>query len=181
MARISAREFSMAEVQWYYARNNQQFGPVSAGELKQLADSGRLAPDDLLWREGMDAWATAINLRGLFPEGPAAGSSKVAGAGGSMTMGRSIDPIGAEPYVAAPPGLRSLLRTTQTVLWATCVLVVLVGIVLFTRDFLKATDPREEAAAAAVFSTFFIGAYVLARCGEKLSRLLLRSVRRRSR
>ena len=32
----------------------------------------------------------------------------------------------------------------------------------------------EEAAAAAVFATFFIGAYVLARCGEKLAQILLR-------
>ena len=42
----------MPEVQWYYARNDQQFGPVSAAELKQLADSGKLPPDDLLWHEG---------------------------------------------------------------------------------------------------------------------------------
>ena len=58
----------MAEVQWYYARNDQQFGPVSAAELKQLADDGKLSPDDLLWREGMDSWNTAINLRGLFSD-----------------------------------------------------------------------------------------------------------------
>ena len=58
----------MPEVQWYYARNDQQFGPVSAAELKQLADGGKLSPDDLLWREGMDSWNTAINLRGLFSD-----------------------------------------------------------------------------------------------------------------
>ena len=62
----------MADIQWYYARNDEPFGPVSATELKQLADSGQLAPDDLLWREGMEAWTTAVNLRGLFsPEASA--------------------------------------------------------------------------------------------------------------
>ncbi len=48
----------MAEVQWYYARNDQQFGPVSAAELKQLAEAGRLSPDDLLWRGRMEQWTT---------------------------------------------------------------------------------------------------------------------------
>src|SRR5262249_40367705 len=70
--------------------------------------------------------------------------------------------------------LRGVLRTTQLLLWTTCVLVVLVGMVLFTRAFLKAETAAEEASAAAVFATFFIGAYVLARCGEKLSGILLR-------
>jgi hypothetical protein len=72
--------------------------------------------------------------------------------------------------------LRSVLRTTQILLWTMCVLVVLAGVALFTRAFLTADDPSEEAAAAAVF---FIAAYVLARSGEKLARLLLARGRRR--
>ena len=59
----------MPDVQWYYARDDQPMGPVSASELKQLAEVGELKPDDLLWREGMDEWTTAINLRGLFGDG----------------------------------------------------------------------------------------------------------------
>ncbi len=45
--------------------------------------------------------------------------------------------------------LRPILRTTQILLWSMCVLVVLVGVVLFTRAFLIADDRSEEAAAAA--------------------------------
>jgi hypothetical protein len=169
----------MAEVQWYYARNDQQFGPVSAAELKQLADDGKLAPDDLLWREGMDQWATAINLRGLFsPESTPAGSQPPVAAQGSPA------PVASAP--ARPPAtpnrgvaLGSLLHGTQLMLWTLCVLVVLVGVVLFTRTFLASDDPSRVAAAAAVFATFFIAAYVLARSGEKLSRLLLTRARRR--
>jgi hypothetical protein len=179
----------MAEGQWYYARDNQQFGPVSATELRQLADAGGLAPDDLLWREGMDAWATAINLRGLFAEESATGPAK---ANASATIALSgtgaAQPILIRPQAgpAAPPGavpasLRSVLRATQIILWTMCVLVVLAGLILFTRAFLTAQDAAAEAAAGAVFSTFFIAAYVLARCGEKLSRLLLAYARRRSR
>jgi hypothetical protein len=181
----------MADVQWYYARNDQQFGPVSANELKVLADAGRLAPDDLLWREGMEQWATAINLTGLFASeiestpssvggsqanvnrpvaSPIVSPSAAAQATASHSIGTSVRP----PRQVAPRvALHGVLRTTQLILWTTCVLVVLLGMVLFTRAFLKAETPEAEAMAAAVFATFFIGAYVLARSGEKLSRLLL--------
>ncbi len=178
----------MPEVQWYYARNDQQFGPVSAAELKQLADAGRLAPDDLLWREGMDAWSTAINLRGLFTSETPADTPTARAA--IWPTPQSSAPHSSAPQSSAPPAtperrpaaqgvpLRSVLRATQLILWSMCVLVVLAGVVLFTRAFLIANEPNEEAAAAAVFATFFIAAYVLARSGEKLSRLLLTRCRR---
>jgi hypothetical protein len=172
----------MAEVQWYYARSDQQFGPVSASELKQLADAGQLAPNDLLWREGMDAWTTAINLRGLFTE--EAGTTKSAAPSAIATTAVVVQTVAPRPHAGAAvsrTALGSVLRSTQTILWTICVLVVLAGVILFTRAFLNAKDAHEEAAAGAVFSTFFIAAYVLARAGEKLSRLLLARSRRRSR
>lgn len=61
----------MAE--WYYAQNNQQKGPVSAAELKQMAVSGELRPGDLVWREGMQDWTPAASTRGLFPDRSASG------------------------------------------------------------------------------------------------------------
>jgi hypothetical protein len=171
---------AMADVLWYYARNDQQFGPVSAAELKQLVDAGRLSPDDLLWREGMDAWTTAINLRGLFTGDQMSSATKL-GIGGAP----GIDPRTAAnvgpPTSNLAASLTAVLRATQVMLWGVCVLVVLVGILLFTQAFLAAKKPEEEAAAGVVFSTFFIGAYVLARCGEKISHLLLAMAHRRSR
>jgi hypothetical protein len=173
----------MPDVQWYYARNDQPMGPISASELKQLVDAGELKPDDLLWHEGMDEWTTAINLRGLFSDDPPSGG-KPGAATPTVDPAAEKKPSTRRPVVppiadSARARLHSLVRTTQTILWTTCVLVVLVGVVLFTRAFLQAEDPTREAAAGAVFATFFIAAYVLARCGEKLSRLLLSHSRRR--
>lgn len=169
----------MAEVQWYYARDDQPMGPVSAAELKQLVEAGELKPDDLLWREGMEAWTTAVNLRGLFGES-GGGADEIAGtAVQSHPPDKAVRPR-APGLPSTRARLQTLLRTTQAVLWAMCVLVVLVGIVLFTRAFLRAETATEEAAAGVVFCTFFIAAYVLARAGEKLSRLLLSYGRRRS-
>jgi hypothetical protein len=58
----------MTQVEWYYARDNRQMGPVSSVELKRLATFDELRPDDLVWKEGMTEWAAARNVRGLFEE-----------------------------------------------------------------------------------------------------------------
>lgn len=169
---------AMADVQWYYARNDQQFGPVSATELKQLADAGAIAPDDLLWREGMDSWTTAINLRGLFGDDPPPDILTPAGLPASSDSA-TLSSDQAVSRSSGAPSVHTVVRATQAILWGICVMIVLVGAVLFTRAFLAAKDAAQEAAAGAVFGTFFIGAYVLARAGEKLSRLLVTAARRR--
>ena len=56
----------MADRQWNYAKSGKSLGPVSGEQLKQLADSGQLVPTDLVWTDGMSAWAAASNVPGLF-------------------------------------------------------------------------------------------------------------------
>jgi hypothetical protein len=56
----------MAPIEWYYAQGNKQRGPVTAAELKLLADRGELSPDDLVWRAGMEDWIAARKVKGLF-------------------------------------------------------------------------------------------------------------------
>lgn len=51
---------------WYYSIGGQKSGPVSAAQLKGLAESGDLKPTDLVWRDGMGQWAVAKAVRGLF-------------------------------------------------------------------------------------------------------------------
>ncbi len=59
----------MPEALWYYAQDDEQKGPVSAAELRQLASSGRIGPQNLVWKEGMEDWAPAAKIKGLFPDG----------------------------------------------------------------------------------------------------------------
>ncbi len=56
----------MSSVEWFYARDNKQLGPVAPAELKQLAERGELGPDDLVWRSGMSDWTPARRVKGLF-------------------------------------------------------------------------------------------------------------------
>jgi hypothetical protein len=62
-------------VEWYYTTNQQQMGPVSWDELRELADVGILKPHDMVWSDGMDEWVKAINQNGLFAESDAAAAS----------------------------------------------------------------------------------------------------------
>lgn len=53
---------------WYYARGDEQHGPVSFRELDLLAGSGQLARGDLVWAEGRENWDPASAIPGLsFP------------------------------------------------------------------------------------------------------------------
>jgi hypothetical protein len=58
----------MAE-EWYYAREGEEFGPVSAVRLKQLAASGQLQPTDLIWKIGSDKRVPARTVKGLWGNG----------------------------------------------------------------------------------------------------------------
>jgi hypothetical protein len=203
----------MAEVLWYYAKNDQQLGPVSPAELKQLAATRALLPEDLIWREGMESWAPATKVKGLFPEvrEPVATPSPVTNAPietppttvAAMANLSDVTPSGPtasevptdifSPAVAAssaesraaarfvenqngerPVGVEmvDLLWLGQVVLWALCIAIVFLGGLFCTRAFINAENSMDEAAAAAVFSTFFIGAYVVARAGERIAMLL---------
>src|SRR5436190_24056747 len=42
----------MADAEWYYARGDQQQGPVPLQTLRDLAGAGQLLRTDLVWRVG---------------------------------------------------------------------------------------------------------------------------------
>lgn|GEM_PF-1154024 len=52
--------------QWHYTKAGEQHGPVTAAELKELAKSGELSPEDLVWKEGMSEWKPARSVNGLL-------------------------------------------------------------------------------------------------------------------
>lgn len=48
---------------WFYADNGQQRGPVSEAEFDSLASSGAIQPSTLVWCEGMAAWKPLSEVR----------------------------------------------------------------------------------------------------------------------
>lgn len=107
----------MASTEWFYTRGSRRFGPVSATELKQLADLGELAAEELVWREGMEQWVPARRVKGLFDkdkdkekesdtpsvvqEEPSSSSGPIQG----ETAARVAEParLAEPPTPAAPP------------------------------------------------------------------------------
>ena len=54
-----------ADEAWYYARQGQTHGPVTAPELRDLVRAGRVLPNDGVWKEGMNGWRPAATVQGL--------------------------------------------------------------------------------------------------------------------
>lgn len=52
---------------WYYAKNGQQLGPVKKDELAELHRNGTVAPTDLVWCESMPEWAPIGSLSDFSP------------------------------------------------------------------------------------------------------------------
>ncbi len=58
-------------MQWHYAKQGRQFGPVDEDELRRLAQQGQIAPDDLVWNPTLgDKWVAAASVEKLFGAAP---------------------------------------------------------------------------------------------------------------
>jgi hypothetical protein len=57
----------MAE-EWFYAKDDQEFGPYSSVQMKRLGASGHIQPTDLVWKAGMAKRVPARAVKGLCPE-----------------------------------------------------------------------------------------------------------------
>src|SRR5947209_3189359 len=44
---------------WYYSRNGQSVGPIPLAQLKQLAGSGEVSPEDQVWHPSLAGWTAA--------------------------------------------------------------------------------------------------------------------------
>jgi uncharacterized RDD family membrane protein YckC len=49
-------KWKSACMNWYYAKDGQQVGPVGESEWTQLLSLGTITPSTLVWREGMANW-----------------------------------------------------------------------------------------------------------------------------
>jgi len=50
---------------WFYAVDSQEQGPLAAGDLRPLWESGRVGPDTLVWAKGMQQWTRISEVPGL--------------------------------------------------------------------------------------------------------------------
>jgi hypothetical protein len=54
--------------QWYFAHDGTKFGPFSVAQLKDLAATEQLRPQDTVWKEGVERGVLAAKVKDLFPD-----------------------------------------------------------------------------------------------------------------
>jgi len=96
---LPERRCPLSSDAWYVALDGQQTGPLSRAEVEALKEEGRLAPDTLVWAEGMTEWAPAATTD-LFPATPPPADAAPP-AGGSVP--RVAAPAQDETAGSAPP------------------------------------------------------------------------------
>ena len=64
--------------EWYYAQGDQQGGPITEAALTEALATGSIAPDALVWRQGMAEWLPADSL-GLGSSGDEPPASQAPG------------------------------------------------------------------------------------------------------
>lgn len=54
-------------IEWYYTKQGTQYGPVNEEELRRLAKTGEITPEDLVWNSAMGAqWQRASSIGDVF-------------------------------------------------------------------------------------------------------------------
>ena len=101
---------------WFYAKNGSQQGPLSTEDLKSRVAMGEVGPNDLAWREGMSDWMPVGQISEL----------KVATATPASQETASMPPAASSPSspyqspAAAPPG-----QVIPNFLWQSIVVTIL--------------------------------------------------------
>jgi hypothetical protein len=54
--------------EWFIYREDERHGPFSSAEIRSLAQTGELQPNDCLWKEGMPKKRRAGSSAKLFPQ-----------------------------------------------------------------------------------------------------------------
>ena len=82
----------MSSRSWFYASEGKQQGPYPEVQLRELAARGTVAPDTLVWCEGMAGWQKASEIPGLLtghsapPAVPQAGGAVTSTGYGGSTL-----------------------------------------------------------------------------------------------
>jgi hypothetical protein len=56
-------------IEWYMARDGQQYGRLSDAEMKKFHELGHLQASDRLWRKGFADWRPAGEVFDIAPRG----------------------------------------------------------------------------------------------------------------
>ena len=101
--------FGRSESTWKCRIDGQEHGPLNTEQLRQLAQTGKLEPTDLIWREGLPNWVPASKAKGLFPTGESSPIEALVASADSRKSPKNAKP-GSHSSKHNPPGLRGKFK-----------------------------------------------------------------------
>lgn len=107
-------------MEWYYAKNGQQNGPVSQEQLAEIFSSGQISSGDLVWNDTMTDWVPI----GTLPEFKSADSPAPSESQPAPEVPPAFEAAAAAP-VAASANPTPSTETVPTYLWQSIVCLVL--------------------------------------------------------
>jgi ABC-type multidrug transport system ATPase subunit len=94
-------------VEWYYALNKQQHGPVKLAQLRELFAAQQISLQTLVWHQGMNTWMPAANVPELHARAESTTGRSSLGAGtvqpGPAVIGERYDDINQPVYLGRDP------------------------------------------------------------------------------
>lgn len=150
---------------WYYAESGQQHGPISKEGLQSKLGSGTLAPDALVWTEGMPEWKPANSIPGLLiatpqqtppPPPPTSSPASVSPyAPPAASPLSDVDWNGQSNYVPEGPQIRPWVRYwARTFDFLLFCLVVGVAGAIVAPELLETNDTLLTVALLAVYNLY---------------------------
>ncbi|MDF1860685.1 MAG: CD225/dispanin family protein [Verrucomicrobiales bacterium] len=107
-------------MEWYYAKDGQQNGPVSREQLAEIFSSGQISSGDLVWNDTMTDWVPI----GTLSEFQSAGSPDPGEAQPAQEAPPAFETAAAAPVAAAANPTPSS-EQVPTYLWQSIVCLVL--------------------------------------------------------
>lgn len=135
---------------WYYASNGQQAGPVSQEQLAELFRNGTVKPFDLVWNETMTEWTPIGKLSEFAAAAPAPAPAAPPLDTPPPMSSPAAPPLAASPAApaAAAPSLAPAGMTEpSTYLWQSIVIMVLCCLPLGIPALIFATKVKPAFAA----------------------------------
>jgi len=106
---------------WYYAGNGQQLGPVSQDQLKELVKGGQVQGSDLVWNEGLADWVPLSTL----PEFAIAAEKSETAPAAPAAPAAPVPPVLTQATPPAQVSVANMGEKVPTYLWQSIVCLVL--------------------------------------------------------
>ncbi len=152
---------------WWYAKGGERFGPIEEAELRAKLVSAEIQPTDLVWREGMDNWQSAMEAfpatpeeNSQSPQSPTPGQSGQASqmaAPQEPAQAQSSSPLSSSPLSSASGGESKALALGlkdygDILCWGIAIIIIpclgffgyIALMVLFILEFIEVKKAVEE-------------------------------------